>query len=71
MPGSLPADDNALQVLVRRCAELADRLAGEVDEETFVELSLADFDTEGADDLRVIRFLSRFEALLLDIALAP
>jgi hypothetical protein len=67
----LPADDNALQVLVRRRAELAERLAGEIDEETFVEPTIADFGAEDAEDLRVIRFLSRFEALLLDIALAP
>jgi hypothetical protein len=67
----LPADDNALQVLVRRRAELAERLAGEIDEETFVEPTVADFGADDADDLRVTRFLSRFEALLLDIALAP
>lgn len=67
----LPPDDNALQVLVRQRAELVDRLAGEIDDQTFVEPTLADFGDEGAADLRVIGFLSRFEALLLDIALAP
>jgi hypothetical protein len=67
----LPPDDNAFHVLVRQRAELVDRLAGEIDEQTFVEPTMADFGDEGPDDLRVIRFLSRFEALLLDIALAP
>lgn len=67
----LPGDDNALQVLVRQRAELVDRLSGEVDQQTFVEPTMADFGDDGPDDLRVIRFLSRFEALLLDIALAP
>jgi hypothetical protein len=67
----LPPDDNALQVLVRQRADLVDRLAGEIDDQTFIEPTLADFGDEGADDLRVTRFLSRFEALLLDIALAP
>jgi hypothetical protein len=67
----LSAEDNALQVLIRHRAEFVDRLAGEIDEQTFVEPTIADFGDEGPDDLRVISFLSRFEALLLDIALAP
>lgn len=66
----LPADDNALQVLVRRRVELVERLAGDVDEQTFVEPTLADINDD-ADDLRVVTFLSRSEALLLDVALAP
>lgn len=66
----LPADDNALQVLVRRRAELVERLAGDVDEQTFVEPTLANI-TDDTDDLRVVTFLSRSEALLLDVALAP
>lgn len=55
----------------RAAARRVDRLAGEIDEQTFVEPTVADFGDEGPDDLRVISFLSRFEALLLDIALAP
>jgi hypothetical protein len=66
----LRADDSALHLLVRRRAELADRLVGEVDEQTFLEPTLADIDGD-ADDLRIVTFLSRSEALLLDVALAP
>lgn len=66
----LAPDDNALQVLVRRRAELAERLAGDVDEQTFSEPTLADINDD-TDDLRVLTFLSRSEALLLDVALAP
>jgi len=66
----LAPDDNALQVLVQRRAELAERLAGDVDVQTFIEPTLADINDD-ADDLRVLTFLSRSEALLLDVALAP
>jgi hypothetical protein len=67
---SLPATDNALQVLVRRRAALVERLAGEITEQTFTEPAIPEFGGDDAADLRVIAYLSGLEALLVDLALA-
>jgi hypothetical protein len=67
---SLSSDDNALQVLLQRRATIVERLAGDVDDQTFRVPDLEEFGEPIPDDLPVINFLSPFEALLLDFALA-
>lgn len=65
----LSHDDNALQLLLKRRAEMAERLAVEIDDRTFLEPDIEAFDsTLGA--LSVSGYLSVSEALLLDLALA-
>lgn len=66
----LPANDNALQVLLRRRAELVERLAGEIDERTFIEQAIEEFDPSNEYAPVPVTYLSSFEALLLDVALA-
>jgi hypothetical protein len=67
---SLSSDDNALQVLFQRRATIVERLAGGVDDHTFRVPDLEEFGEPIPDDLPVINYLSPFEALLLDFALA-
>ena len=67
---ALPSSDNALQVLLRRRAELVERLAGEIDERSFVEQEIEDFDVSRDYTPIDLTYLSPFEALLLDLALA-
>jgi hypothetical protein len=67
---SLGADDNALRVLLQRRATIVERLAGDVDDQTFRVPDPEEFGEPIADDLPVINYLSPFEALLLDFALA-
>jgi hypothetical protein len=66
----LPTSDNALQVLLRRRAELVERLAGEIDEGTFIEQEIEEFDPSNEFAPVEVTYLSPFEALLLDLALA-
>lgn len=66
----LSRDDNALQVLLRRRAELVERIAAEVDEQTFLEPEIEEFDSPREAKVTVVAHLSQFEALLLDLALA-
>jgi hypothetical protein len=67
---SLPASDNAFQVLLRRRAELVERLAGDIDDRTFVEPDVDVFDPGTEYTPLDVTYLSPFEALLLDVALA-
>jgi hypothetical protein len=66
----LAASDSGLQVLLRKRAELVERLATEIGDHTFSEPELGDFDPETELDLSAIAYLSTSEALLLDLALA-
>jgi hypothetical protein len=66
---SLPATDNALGLLLRYRAELGERLAGEIDDSTFIEPSFADV-TDGQREHKAVTYLSTFEAVILDVALA-
>jgi hypothetical protein len=66
----LSENDSGLRVLVEQRANLVERLAGEVDEQTFVEPSISSFDPEGDSDDRTLLYLSPMEALLLDLSLA-
>lgn len=65
----LPQDDNALQVLLRRRAEMVERLAGEIDERTFVPPDVEEVDQWRAD-APAVAYLTSFEALLVDLGLA-
>lgn len=67
---SVPPTDNALQVLLTRRAELVERLVGEIGEETFVAPDVADYDPEAEATPDYVEYLTSFEALLLDVALA-
>jgi len=67
---SLGAKDNALQLLVQRRAAIVDRLVGDIDDETFLQPELEEFGEPIPDNLPAISFLSGFEALLVDLALA-
>jgi hypothetical protein len=67
---SLDAKDNALQLLVQRRAAIAARLIGDIDDETFLQPELEEFGEPIPDNLPAISFLSSFEALLVDLALA-
>jgi hypothetical protein len=66
----LPESDSGLRVLIEQRANLVERLAGEVDEQTFVEPTISSFDPEGDHDDRTLLYLSPMEALLLDLSLA-
>ena len=65
----LPQDDNALQVLLRRRAEMVERLAGEIDERTFIAPDVEEVDQWRAD-APAVAYLTSFEALLIDLGLA-
>jgi hypothetical protein len=65
----LSHDDNALQLLLKRRAEMAERLAVEIDDRTFLEPDIEGFDST-LDALPVSGYLSVSEALLLDLALS-
>jgi hypothetical protein len=67
---SLEAKDNALQLLVQRRAAIVDRLVGDIDDETFLQPELEEFGEPIPENLLAISFLSAFEALLVDLALA-
>jgi hypothetical protein len=66
----LPKADSGLRVLVEQRAGLVDRLASEVDEQTFVEPVISDFDPDDAEATSAFAYLSPIEALLLDLSLA-
>lgn len=67
----LPRNDSALQVLLRRRSELAERLAGEIDDQTFREPEASEFDPDETDITQNGQvYLSSFEAVLLDFGLA-
>jgi len=70
LAGSLSANDNALQLLVRNRATLVERLVGEVDERTFLAPEVPDFGTDTSSVSDVPNFLTSFEALLVDVSLA-
>ena len=68
---SLSKSDSALQVLFRRRSELTERLAGEIDDQTFREPRAYELDPDEMD-IACSRqvYLSSFEAVLLDFGLA-
>jgi hypothetical protein len=68
---ALPESDSGLRVLIEQRAGLVERLASEIDEQTFVEPTISEFDPN-ADEVeqRSLLFLSAMEALLLDLSLA-
>lgn len=66
----LGAHDSGLRALADRRAELAVRLAQELDADAFKAPEVADFNPEGDLGLRTPTFLSPMESLLLDISLA-
>lgn len=66
----VPREDTGLRALADRRAELAMRLAQELDESAFRAPEIPDFDPEEELDLRPSVYLSPTEALLLDISLA-
>lgn len=68
--GELDADESGLQALTDRRAELAARLAEEVDSSAFQPPRLEDFDPDQPLDERPVTYLSPMEALLLDLSLA-
>lgn len=67
---TLDENDNALQLLIQRRAAIVERLVGDVDDDTFLPPELEDFGEPIPDNLPAISFLSSFEALLVDLALA-
>lgn len=67
---SLKPDDNALQLLVQRRAALVERLVSDIDDDTFLAPEFKDFGEPVSENLPAISFLSTFEALLIDLALA-
>ncbi len=66
----LPQTDSGLRVLVEQRGGLVERLAGEVDEQTFVEPTIGGFDPEATGEQPTLSYLSPMEALLLDLSLA-
>lgn len=64
----LSKEDSGLQVLFRYRSELTERLAGEIDDRTFREPDLPEFDAEVTRQDQT--YLSSFEAGLLDFGLA-
>ncbi len=67
----LPPEDSALQVLIRRRTELSQRLAGEIDERTFRDPEPSTFEEDDLEIAPPIQiYLTSFEAVLLDFALA-
>jgi hypothetical protein len=67
---SLPATDTGLRALSDRRAEMAERLAQELDAAAFVAPEIDDFDPDGTAAAAMEIYLSPLEALLLDISLA-
>jgi hypothetical protein len=67
---SLPPTDSGLRALVDRRAEMAERLAQEIDAAAFVAPEVADFDPSGHHTTAAEIYLSPLEALLLDLSLA-
>jgi hypothetical protein len=66
----LPSNDNALQVLIRRRSEIAERLVAEIDERSFRESDAWDSDMSADISTTDVVHLSSFEAELADFALA-
>jgi hypothetical protein len=66
----LPQTDSGLRVLVEQRGGLVERLAGEVDEQTFVEPAISGFDPDVTEGTSALTYLSPMEALLLDVSLA-
>ena len=66
----LPQTDSGLRVLVEQRAGLVERLACEIDEQTFVEPPISGFDPEASGETSTLSYLSPMEALLLDLSLA-
>lgn len=66
----LPQTDSGLRVLVEQRAGLVERLAGEIEEQTFVEPVISGFDPEASGETSTLSYLSPMEALLLDLSLA-
>jgi hypothetical protein len=66
----LPHGDSGLGALIDRRAELARRLAQELDERAFSEPTVADFADERELDLRPVVYVSPLEALMIDMSLA-
>jgi hypothetical protein len=67
---ALPESDSGLRVLIEQRTGLVERLAGEIDEQTFVEPTIGEFDPDADEEQRSLLFLSPMEALLLDLSLA-
>jgi len=67
---SLGENDAGFLALTDRRADLAQRLAQELDADSFEPPEVPDFDPEAQADFQVPVFLSPTEALLLDISLA-
>lgn len=67
---ALPVSDSGLRVLIEQRTGLVERLAGEIDEQTFVEPTIGDFDPNADEERHSLLFLSPMEALLLDLSLA-
>jgi hypothetical protein len=67
---ALPETDSGLRVLIEQRTGLVERLAGEIDEQTFVEPTIGEFDPNAVEEQRSLLFLSPMEALLLDLSLA-
>ena len=65
----LPPTDSALQLLVARRMQVLERLNDEIDERTFIQPDIADFDPD-VEPTPVRTYLTSFEALLLDFGLA-
>ncbi|HEV7564394.1 MAG TPA: hypothetical protein VGO31_00355 [Microbacteriaceae bacterium] len=66
----LPQGDSGLAALIERRADLASRLAEELDEQAFEDPEIADLGDQGEFDLRPIIYVSPLDALLIDLALA-
>jgi len=67
----LPKEDSALKVLVRRRSELSERLVGEIDERTFQNPEISEFEEDDPEIASPIQtYLSSFEAVLLDFSFA-
>jgi hypothetical protein len=66
----LPQNDSGLAALIERRADLASRLAEELDERAFEDPEVVDIGDQGELDLRPIIYVSPQDALLIDLALA-
>jgi hypothetical protein len=66
----LPPTDSGLAALAERRAELAHRLAQELDEGAFLDPEVADLGDQGELDLRPVVYISPQDALLIDMSLA-
>lgn len=67
---ALPATDTGLRALSDRRAEMAERLAQELDAAAFVAPQVDDFDPDEPGPAAMEIYLSPLEALLLDLSLA-